>query len=414
MNPIVPTSRVKNIDLRQFAGPVLDQGSIGACHPVAVVQILDLQMRQCGREIPTLSWMQLYADTRIAQGTFGTDSGSVMEVTFQQAQQKGISYASTWANDPALLYVTPSQAAYNDASTKKLGGYSQLNTETQWNIILNGVKQSLSEGKAVNVGYNVDPWWQSLTGPLSEQTGSGPDTVGGGHSSAIVGVGDSGTSDVLDDFYVIKNSWSAAWGDNGYGKMNAYEFHAQFNDLISLYTLNGFAGVDWTYSAPRNDVAELFVALMGRAPNQSGLDWYAAQGKPQTQLSNELYLSAEVQALLPSATTNAQFVDALFVQALGRHAAAGGLAFWTQALDSGASRGTVAADIITGAQSYAGTDPLGIYSRDFFNDRLEVAMHYAVAYQGNNIDVARVALVGVTDAYETVIEANNRIADLLF
>lgn len=413
MLPIVPTSRIKNIDLRQFTGPVLDQGQVGACHPVAFVQTLNLQMRQSGHEIATLSWMQSYADTRIAQGTFNTDSGSVMETTFQAAQQKGISFASTWANDPSLLYVTPSQAAYNEAATQKLGTYSQLETATQWNIILNGVKQVLSEGKPVIMGYNVDPWWMQVTGSLSSQTGTGTDTTGSGHSSMIVGVGDNNTADQLDDYYIVQNSWGTSWGDGGFGKLNAFEFNAANNDLIAMYVLNGFDGIDWTYSAARNDVAELFVGLLERSPNQAGLDWYAAQGLTQYQIADAILSGPEAQSQLPNTLTNSQFVDELFVQALGRHAAAGGLAFWTQALDSGLSRSQVAVDIINGAQAYSGSDPLGIYSRDFFNDRLEVAMHYSVAYQGNDINVAQVSLIGVTNDYETVIAANNYVADLL-
>lgn len=418
MAPIVPTTRVDDISLRDFAGPMLNQGDMNQCMQNALVTILDQQMRQSGHEIPALARMQSYWDTREAQGTINTDSGSVMEVTLNQAMSKGIAFENSWQYDKALLYTQPTPSVYSEAAQHKISSYTWMNKETSWNVMENGVKQALSEGKPVLLGFRADPWFFSATGPISQQPGTGPDTSGSGHAVAIIGVDENGTpDDELDDFAIIKNSWGTGWGDGGYGKINFREFNAYDHDIIDMYTINGFAGHDWTYTPQRNNVAELYVSLFNRAPDHTGMDWWASLGWTQSQLADEILTFPEAQAL--ASASNAQFIDQIYTTVLDRAAGtdAEGRAFWTQALDS-ASRGSVLSEIITLTQGYVNGsnqqyDADAIHSKYFFNDRLEVAMHFGVAYESDNLDVARVALVGVNDVYQSVIDANGRVADLL-
>lgn len=96
-----------------------------------------------------------------------------------------------------------------------------------------------------------------------------------------------------------------------------------------------------------SDVARLYYAVLDRAPDAGGLAYWTALVKRGTSMTSvaETFLSApEVQSKTAS-LTNAQYVDMIYQNALGRNAEAGGLATWTGELDRGASRVGVTAAI---------------------------------------------------------------------
>ncbi|WP_191970984.1 DUF4214 domain-containing protein [Methylobacterium soli] len=89
-----------------------------------------------------------------------------------------------------------------------------------------------------------------------------------------------------------------------------------------------------------SDVARIYHAVLDRVPDADGLFYWANQvkhGASIEALTQTFLATPEVQNKT-GGMTNAQFVDAIYENALGRHAEAGGLAFWTGQLDHGASR----------------------------------------------------------------------------
>lgn len=415
--PLYAKTNIHNIDVMSFSGPILDQGPIGSCAPNALATIIDLQMRMCGQDIAPLSRLGLYADIRDAQGTFDRDSGTAVPVMFQVAQTKGIGYETTWPYDVSKLYVHPSTAYVQEASQHKMGSYSEISMETQWSVMANGVKVLLSEGKAVFCALRVDYWFMQEHGPMDTLPSTGPDVTAGGHAIALVGYNENGTpNDNMDDWYLVKNSWGTDWGDGGYGKLGVQEFSAAQQDIIGLYSINGFNGIDWTYTQARNDVAELYVALLNRAPDHTGQDWWAAKGMTQAALCDALLACPEELLIFPPSSTNQDFIDKIYVNVLDRAAGtdAEGRAYWTNSLQYN-SRGTVLSAILDATQGYkdgsnAQYNADAIHSRNYFNDKVDVAMHLGVAYQSDNLEVARVALIGVTDNYDSVIQANHNAA----
>lgn len=414
--PVVGYTNIGNINLRSWSGPILDQGSIGSCAENAFASIIDMQMRMAGVEIPALSRMQLYADVRIAQNTFSSDSGTSSEIMFRTAMEKGVAYESSWAYDPSLLYVLPTEYVIAEAAQNKLLDYSTLNLETQWNVMANGVKTMLGQGKPVYLAFQCDPWFQAESGNFEDLPYTGPDTGGGGHAVAIVGYDNNGTEDNRDDYYIVQNSWGTGWGDGGYGKLGAMEFVPGDYDLIGMFTMNGFDGHDWTYTKQRYDVAEAYVALLNRAPDHTGQDWWASRGLTQGQLIDALLTFPEEQVIFPSGSTDAYFIDKVYTNVLDRAAGtdAAGRAFWTAALTQH-SRGDVLAEIITLTQAYrngqsAQYDADAQHSRDYFNNKVDVAMHLGVTYESNDLTVANVSLIGVTADYSTVLAAEQAAA----
>ncbi len=418
--PLYATTNIHDIDILNITGPILDQGNIGSCAENALATVIDMQMRGAGHTIEPLSRMGLYADVRTAQATFDYDSGTSMASMFTVAQSKGIGYESTWKYNYSDLYTHPSEAYVQEAAQHRMGSYGEVSTETQYNIMVNGVKELLSEGKSPILAFNCDPWFMAEQGPMATLPSTGPDTSGSGHAVSIVGYSENATpSDSSDDYFIIKNSWGTSWGDNGYGKLGTVELSLAQHDLVGIYSVNGFDGIDWTYTKERNDVAELYVALLNRAPDHTGQDWWASRGLSQAEMANTLLSFPEEQVVFPSNSSNTYFIDKIYTNVLGRAAGTDveGRAFWTQALNVH-SRGDVLVEILDLTQAYkngssAQYDADAQFSRDYFNNRVDVAMHLGVAYQSDNLEVANVALVGVTNDYSTVNNANNVAAHSL-
>jgi hypothetical protein len=95
------------------------------------------------------------------------------------------------------------------------------------------------------------------------------------------------------------------------------------------------------------DVARLYYAILGRAPNASGLALWEgdhANGDSLANISTDFINSAEYAGKF-GAPNNAQFVNALYEGAFGRAPDPAGDQYWITALNQGTSRGTIATDI---------------------------------------------------------------------
>lgn len=95
----------------------------------------------------------------------------------------------------------------------------------------------------------------------------------------------------------------------------------------------------------KENISRLYATMLGRDPDEQGLNaWTDAfhNGMGYADIAKGFAGSDEFRAM---PTSNAQFVDALYQNGLGRHAEADGLQGWTDMLNHGASRGDIAAGI---------------------------------------------------------------------
>ncbi len=92
-------------------------------------------------------------------------------------------------------------------------------------------------------------------------------------------------------------------------------------------------------------VVRLYYAHLLRAPKYEGITYWAGvmrSGFTITQVSDEFVLSQEFQNRYGD-LTDAEYVNLVYVNVLGRDADEGGLAFWLNEMDNGLSRGAVMA-----------------------------------------------------------------------
>ncbi|NNF56099.1 MAG: DUF4214 domain-containing protein [Acidimicrobiales bacterium] len=90
-------------------------------------------------------------------------------------------------------------------------------------------------------------------------------------------------------------------------------------------------------------IARLYAAYLGRAPDQSGLDYWRtvrAEGAGMVTVSTAFSVSAEFEQVYGD-LTDIEFVNRVYRNVLGREPDASGYAYWLNLLDGGAGRGRI-------------------------------------------------------------------------
>ena len=229
------------------------------------------------------------------------------------------------------------------------------------------------------------------------------DFVMGSSKHEILAVGFDDATQLIK----FQNSYGTVWddggfGDDGFGYIQYLNFvSGGATGLQGLDVINGFKGVDWTWTPEREEVSMLY-AMLHRCGEHDGVVFWANHmkaGMSPEVMMNAFVGSPEGQALYGS-MNNASYAADMYRTATGRTASAADIALFGGQLDLGASRGQLAYNLLHWID--IGNDTQAA------NDRLEnvetVGMNYAITKQvdGTHIDVARAAYVVVTSDANTV------------
>ena len=161
-------------------------------------------------------------------------------------------------------------------------------------------------------------------------------------------------------------------------------------------------------------IATLYTAAFDRAPDASGFDfWMQAyqQGASLNVLAGTFLGTPEGQAEYPSAMSSQDFVSAFYTSVFGRAADAGGLEFWSAALDAlgGAGNADAKAALMVSIIGVASTpldgQPAGLSDEAYaqtvadraqFINKAEVGVYFAVELRSNDVSLAKQVLALVT------------------
>jgi Ca2+-binding RTX toxin-like protein len=236
-----------------------------------------------------------------------------------------------------------------------LGGVDRVVVSGNGNDILSFVDNGNTtvDGSAGNDSITTSAGADSITGGTGNDTisagagndtivsGVGLDTVNGGLGFDIVqvtGTPSSWTTSVTGNTVVLTSTASAA---NAVTATNV--------NFVSYTTATGSQTSEiFVGNKADGDAMRLYQALLDRSPDAPGAQYWLTQvagGQGTFNIANAFMASPEYIADYGT-QTNTQFINQIYENAFNRAPDAGGLAYWTNALNDGASRANVAVAIV--------------------------------------------------------------------
>ncbi|MFN8670945.1 MAG: C1 family peptidase [Candidatus Sericytochromatia bacterium] len=192
----------KKVDLRSNAPQVYDQGNLGSCTAFAIAKGLREHLAKKAGNHQPLSALFFYYEERKLDGNVTEDSGSSINTGMEVLKDTGVATEATWPYDTAKFTQEPPSAAYASAGQFKVKSTQQIKTFGEW-------RTALEKGQPVAFGIPVYESFMKSKGGVIPMPAAGEKMLGG---HAIVSFGYDDEKEVI----IVRNSWSAKWGDGGY------------------------------------------------------------------------------------------------------------------------------------------------------------------------------------------------------
>ncbi len=220
-----------SVDLRLKCPPIENQGDLGSCTANALVGALEFLELKDGKTLVDLSRLFVYYDERAVEHTVNSDSGAQIRDGIKTLSNQGVCPEKEWPYNIAKFTAKPTAKCYADAAQHKITSYHRI-------LTLDDMRGCLAEGFPFVFGFTVYESFESQqvaqTGILNMPT-QGEKTVGG-HAVVAVGYDDA------QQRFVIRNSWGADWGQQGYFTM-PYDYLSDRNLSDDLWTIRTGGGM---------------------------------------------------------------------------------------------------------------------------------------------------------------------------
>ncbi len=216
----------QQVDLREWGGPVKDQGEEGSCTGHAFSSAREWIARKYERTSPVLSPQCLYVEELIADGSFPNDEGAMSRTACQALTAKGCCEASLYPYVAGQLTKPTAEQAQN-ALRYKTGAYHRIGT-------LSDFLRCLADPTPwpVTVGFTA---YESFMSQQVADTGTMPipkpgEQQQGGHEVLSLGYS------LPNHLALVQNSWGNGWGQRGYFWMPFEVISAPDIDLWMVHT----------------------------------------------------------------------------------------------------------------------------------------------------------------------------------
>ena len=217
---------LQHVDLREWGGPIKDQGEEGSCTGHAFSSAREWIARMYEKTSPILSPQCLYVEELLADGSFPKDDGAMPRTGCQVLTAKGCCEASLYPYVAGELSAPSAEQAQN-ALKYKTGAYHRIGTlpdflscladSTPWPVLVGFVVYASFMMQQV-----ADTGIMPIPKPGEEQQG--------GHEVLCLGY------DLPKRLALIQNSWCDAWGQRGYFWMPFEVIGSPDTDLWMVHT----------------------------------------------------------------------------------------------------------------------------------------------------------------------------------
>ena len=216
MRTSVPTQQLPaSLDWREkgVVTDVKDQGGCGGCWSFSAAETAESAVAIASGKLLVFSEQELLACTQNPDQCGGTGGcgGATQELAFQAYVNNSITLESDY----------PYKAATTTCDPSKIKPVANISSY----VIIPFNNSSATMNALVNVGPiaisgAAEPWQLYSSGVFSSTCGSDVD-----HAIQLVGYGHDQKSNL--DYYLVRNSWSSGWGEDGYIRIARYGESAQ-------------------------------------------------------------------------------------------------------------------------------------------------------------------------------------------
>jgi C1A family cysteine protease len=234
-----PAKLASKVDLREWCSPIEDQETLGSCTAQAGVALMEYFQKKAFGEYLDGSRLFVYKTTRQLMGWTG-DTGAFLRTTMGALALFGVPPESYWPYVIADFEEDPPAFVYALADNYEALQYYRLDPPGDSPAtVLATVKTQLVGSIPSMFGFTVySSLYDGENGDIPFPSTS--ESVVGGHAVVAVGYDDNhkitspNNNKKTTGAFLIRNSWSTDWGDDGYGWL-PYE-----------YVLQGLADDWWT------------------------------------------------------------------------------------------------------------------------------------------------------------------------
>lgn len=200
-------SALGDIDLSPYSTPS-NQFELSSCVGNATADSVEILNAIAGYAPVQLSRLFVYALARLRDGdtTLANDDGTQIRTAFDVLSRFGICDEYLWPYDQTLVHTSPSIKAQRQAVGHRIHSYYRIDSTGDQRIA--DIVTALHAKHPVVFGTLVASEFRSVTDRTPLQRPGQNAQILGGHALIIVGY--------LGGNFLIKNSWGADWGSQGF------------------------------------------------------------------------------------------------------------------------------------------------------------------------------------------------------
>ena len=200
---------VYNLEVEDDHTYIANGIAVHNCTANAIAGAIEFDQIKQGQTPFVPSRLFIYYNEREIEGTVDSDSGAMLRDGVKSVATQGVCDETEWPYDISQFAVQPPPQCYQDALACKATLYRRIVQN------LSQMKGCLASGYPFVFGFVV---YESFESDEVAQTGIVPmpqygEQILGGHAICAVGY------DNTQQTFTFRNSWSASWGDQGYGYM---------------------------------------------------------------------------------------------------------------------------------------------------------------------------------------------------